>query len=94
MQRRPAAVAAAAVPAASVGAAAVAAVPAAVADALPQLAADLAVAVDEAPIWTLDQAVGLVFGGLLLLLYLSSSQVPIRFARTVPVATLGGTPAC
>lgn len=30
---------------------------------------------DEAPAWTLDQAVGLVFGGLLVLLYLSSSQV-------------------
>lgn len=38
--------------------------------------ADLAAAiVDEAPVWTLDQAVGLVFGGLLLLLYLSSTLV-------------------
>ena len=44
---------------------------------LPQVAADLATAVDEAPAWTLDQAVGLVFGGLLLLLYLSSTQVGV-----------------
>jgi hypothetical protein len=45
---------------------------------MPQLAAELAAAVDEAPVWTLDQAVGLVFGGLLLVLYLSSSQVCAR----------------
>jgi hypothetical protein len=36
---------------------------------------------DEAPVWTLDQAVGLVFGGLLLLLYLSSTQVDRFIAR-------------
>lgn len=41
-----------------------------------QPVADIAAAaLDEAPAWTLDQAVGLVFGGLLLLLYLSSTQV-------------------
>ncbi|KAI3429663.1 hypothetical protein D9Q98_005748 [Chlorella vulgaris] len=48
---------------------------------MPQLAAELAAAVDEAPVWTLDQAVGLVFGGLLLVLYLSSSQVDAFVAR-------------
>lgn len=37
--------------------------------------ADLAEAMDEAPVWTLDQAVGLVFAGLLLALYLGSTQV-------------------
>ncbi|KAL4418778.1 hypothetical protein ABPG77_001645 [Micractinium sp. CCAP 211/92] len=36
---------------------------------------------DEAPAWTLDQAVGLVFGALLLLLYLSSTQVDKFVAR-------------
>lgn len=68
-QRNPAATAAA-VPAAA--AAAVVWAPAALA-ALP--ITELAAAMDEAPAWTLDQAVGLVFGALLLLLYLSSTQV-------------------
>ena len=37
--------------------------------------------IDEAPAWTLDQIVGLVFGGLLLALYLSASQVDRFVAR-------------
>ena len=64
----------AALPAAATAAAAAAAAAAAPA-ALAQPLVELAEALDEAPVWTLDQAVGLVFGGLLLLLYLSSSQV-------------------
>ena len=36
---------------------------------------DLAVALDNAPEWTLDQAVGLVFGGLLVAFYFSSQLV-------------------
>ncbi len=46
-----------------------------------QLFTQLAEAMDQAPEWTLDQLVGLVFGGLLLTLYLSSSQLDIFVAR-------------
>lgn len=71
----------AAAAAAALAAAAAPAVAPAAALAQPAVA-DLAAAVmDEAPAWTLDQAVGLVFGGLLLLLYLSSTQVDRFIAR-------------
>lgn len=43
--------------------------------------ADVAVQLDEAPAWTLDQIAGLVFGGLLLTLYFSSSTVDQFVAR-------------
>lgn len=39
------------------------------------------VAVDEAPVWTLDQSVGLVFGFLLLGIYLSSSTLDKWIAK-------------
>lgn len=41
----------------------------------------LSEAMDSAPEWTLDQAVGLVFAGLLVVLYLSSRQVDAFVAR-------------
>lgn len=47
---------------------------------LPELA-QLAAALDEAPAWTLDQAVGLVFGGLLVVFYVSATQIDIFIAR-------------
>ena len=66
---------AAAVPAAAAAAAAAGHAPAAAAAVLAaQPALGLVAVLDEAPEWTLDQAVGLVFGGLLVLLYLSSTQ--------------------
>jgi hypothetical protein len=80
MQQRQTAVAAepAAVVAAAAAAWQVAAVPSAVALPVAELAAVVA---DDAPAWTLDQAVGLVFGGLLLVLYLSSTKVDEFVAR-------------
>jgi hypothetical protein len=38
-------------------------------------------ALDEAPAWTLDQAAGLAFSGLLVALYLSATQVDAWVAR-------------
>ena len=45
------------------------------------LVAQLAASGDEAPAWTLDQAAGLVFAGLLVVLFVSSKQVGLWFAR-------------
>ena len=45
------------------------------------LVAQLSSAGDAAPAWTLDQAAGLVFAGLLVFLYVSSTQVDLIFAR-------------
>lgn len=86
----------AAVPAAAAAAAAVAVAvgyaPAAAAAALAaQPALDLVAALDEAPEWTLDQAVGLVFGGLLVLLYLSSTQARVARERAVAQASWGSS---
>lgn len=50
-------------------------------DSLPQVLADLAAA-DEAPPWTLDQIAGLVFAGLLVALYFSSTQIDAIVARS------------
>lgn len=48
---------------------------------LHQVLADLAAA-DEAPPWTLDQIAGLVFAGLLVALYFSSTQIDAIVARS------------
>lgn len=48
---------------------------------LHQVVADLAAA-DEAPPWTLDQIAGLVFAGLLVALYFSSTQIDAIVARS------------
>lgn len=47
-----------------------------------QSIADLAVAMDEAPSWTLDQIAGLAFGFLLLAFYLSATQIDKFVAKS------------
>ena len=43
---------------------------------------DLAVALDTAPAWTLDQIAGLVFGGLLVAFYFSSQYIDKYVAKS------------
>lgn len=44
--------------------------------------ANIAVQMDEPPAWTLDQIVGLVFGGFLVILYFSSTKIDVYIARS------------